>query len=287
MNGEKAKAAATTADCRDSACNLCGVCDFEQISPKFALSAGDGQDRGHGSGRDEKPEGYKTLQVWYRKTGTARFFGHLELINIFSRAIRRAGICVKYTQGFHPKAKISFDDPLPLGMESEEESLYLTVEGHLKPGEVVSRLNPQLPQGLAVFDCRIAPPKNRRRLQQNVGYRVVCEKGAFSEEALEALRRRTEWIVERVRPKGKRSKIDIRKAILSMERIAANRLEMVLTCGPGRTVRPGEVLSQVFGLSETQIRQCRIQKLGATETADESDTPGTGDNKRGRPCSSN
>ena len=80
---------------------------------------------------------FQSLCVFYAKQGQAKYFGHLEMVNIFLRALKRAGIAVKYSQGFHPKPKISFDDPLPVGVESEQERFILSVPALLT--------RPQLP----------------------------------------------------------------------------------------------------------------------------------------------
>jgi len=74
---------------------------------------------------------YKNLKVSFSKKGEAKYFGHLELVKIFLRAISRAGIPIKFTQGFHPKAKISFEDPLPVGLESLNENFYYHYEAML------------------------------------------------------------------------------------------------------------------------------------------------------------
>ena len=85
----------------------------------------------------------KKLKMLFVKRDQARFFGHLELINIFLRAIRRAGIEVAYSEGFHPMPKISFEDTLPIGMESLYfnvlASLYIRPRLYLLCGVQVKR----------------------------------------------------------------------------------------------------------------------------------------------------
>ena len=69
------------------------------------------------------------------------------MVSIFLRAIRRAGIPVKYSGGFHPMPRVAFSDPLPIGMESLNELFYMTVPGHVSPRTIADRLNPELPDG--------------------------------------------------------------------------------------------------------------------------------------------
>ena len=55
-----------------------------------------------------------------------------------------------YSKGFHPMPKISFDDPLPIGMEAISEIFYLSVLKQLSCKEVVQKINQELPDGLKV-----------------------------------------------------------------------------------------------------------------------------------------
>ncbi len=107
----------TTTDCRISDCTGCGVCDFELIEPKVYEQCNK-ESKKYFSGGEKKYKFYKQIKVSYAKQDQAKYFGHLELVKIFSRAIRRAKIPVKFSEGFHPKPKISFEDTLPLGLDS-------------------------------------------------------------------------------------------------------------------------------------------------------------------------
>jgi hypothetical protein len=54
----------------------------------------------------------------FSKTGRIRFIGHLDLLKLFQKAIRRAGLPVAYSEGYNPHMKMVFAAPLPLGFES-------------------------------------------------------------------------------------------------------------------------------------------------------------------------
>jgi radical SAM-linked protein len=56
------------------------------------------------------------LRVTFSKSGTLRYTGHLDLHTIWERTIRRAGLPLAYTQGFHPGPKIQLASALPLGI---------------------------------------------------------------------------------------------------------------------------------------------------------------------------
>ncbi|MDP2863734.1 MAG: TIGR03936 family radical SAM-associated protein, partial [Desulfobacterales bacterium] len=193
----------------------------------------------------------------------ARFFGHLELINIFLRAIRRAGIEVAYSEGFHPMPKISFEDTLPIGMESLCETLYLTVSEKTKPETIPEELNEQLPDGLSVYNCTEAVNYEGNK-QGTCDYEVSLCKGRFDKERLELYKMSSSVVMERINKKGMTKKIDLKEAVKTIDLISPGRLEMALSSEPGKMVRPAEVLKRIFALSEEQLKTARTVKTSIT-----------------------
>ena len=49
--------------------------------------------------------------------------------------------------------------------------------------------------------------------------------------------------------------------VFNIELINSGQLHMTLRSEPGKTLRPWEVLRQIFTLSEEQIKQARIVKV--------------------------
>ena len=161
---QAASSGTLTPDCREgrNTCNHCGVCDFRRIEPHLAGKPTSVEKISKIPAADKVESGFLVLQVSYSKTNQARYFGHLEMVNIFLRALRRINIKIKYSEGFHPLPKVAFSDPLPLGIESLREHFYMTVAGNPDTQDLTDRLNAQLPPGLSVLDCRLAPSKKQR-----------------------------------------------------------------------------------------------------------------------------
>lgn len=57
----------------------------------------------------------------YTKTDGAEYLSHLDLMRHIDRTLRRAGIKVKTSEGFHPHPKIFMNNPLGLGIKSVAE----------------------------------------------------------------------------------------------------------------------------------------------------------------------
>jgi len=84
----------------------------------------------------------------FAKKDDMRFISHLDLMRLFSRAMRRAEIPVKITEGFNPHFKFSIKRALKLGIESDNEEATVVLTEALKPEAFIERLNSQLPEGV-------------------------------------------------------------------------------------------------------------------------------------------
>jgi radical SAM family uncharacterized protein/radical SAM-linked protein len=259
---ERALRGQGTADCRREGCNACGVCDFKEVAPKLFENQAE-KTRALHKTADFGETIYKRVKLSYSKTGQAKYFGHLEMVKIFLRCLMRAEIPVKFSEGFHPMPKISFDDPLPIGMESLEEGCYLTVPVDVNPLTVCSRLNEHLPEGLSLHGCEPASFKRPGKRSGTVAYRVKTIENCFSEKKIEAYLGKKDFFCTRTNRKGRLKKINLKDMVAQIERIAGNELNLALKIENGTTLRPEEVVREVFSLPEEAIKQARVVKTGS------------------------
>jgi radical SAM family uncharacterized protein/radical SAM-linked protein len=257
---ERAKKGAATKDCRNGDCNQCGVCDFHTVKPTVSADCKDHPPKNLITMHQPAGE-YEKLKISFSKRGSAKYFGHLEMVKIFLRAIRRAEIPVKYSNGFHPKPNISFEDPLPVGLESLRETFYLSAEKSIEPALVVERLNKHLPEGLRILNCRPAPKNLSQKAFEPVNYSITLKNMCFNEEQINDFLNRNALIFSRLNRKGKSKTIDLKEMVFNLTLQAPNRLLISLKTEPGKTVRPLEVLEKIFGLPEEEIRQAEMVKL--------------------------
>jgi len=80
-----------------------------------------------------------------------RFVSHLDLVRLFQRASRRAGMPVTITKGFSPRLKISITKALKLGVESVGEEVVFGLDKDIVPEEFVSNMNGKLPEGVKLL----------------------------------------------------------------------------------------------------------------------------------------
>ncbi|MEZ0328069.1 MAG: TIGR03960 family B12-binding radical SAM protein [Dissulfuribacterales bacterium] len=162
-----------TPDCRRGACQGCGVCDFKTIKPvsQHAIEIESNALAGPKTDSTVKPRYSACYGIRYTKLGDARFLAHLEVMRAMHRAMRRAGLKLAHSEGHHPMPKMSFGQPIPLGMESVAEQAAFALEFSVifeadRPEQLTNvqqALNTQLPNGIQVMDI-----KSLERLSQMV-----------------------------------------------------------------------------------------------------------------------
>ena len=86
----------------------------------------------------------------FEKVGSARFISHLDLMRLFQRAFKRAGLPLTHTQGFNPRPSVSIALPLSLGAESHCELLDFDLESPVPLEDIRNRLNAALIDGIRV-----------------------------------------------------------------------------------------------------------------------------------------
>ena len=88
----------------------------------------------------------------FEKTGNAVWISHLDLMRVFQRAFKRAGLPLTHTQGFNPRPSVSIALPLSVGVESECELLDFDLDGmDVANDEICVRLNQALVEGVRVL----------------------------------------------------------------------------------------------------------------------------------------
>lgn len=90
----------------------------------------------------------RKVRLQYKKLSRAVYISHLDIMRTFQRALKRADIAVKHTEGFNPHPYISIALPLSLGYYGECEFLDMEILDDMPCEEIVERLNRALPEGI-------------------------------------------------------------------------------------------------------------------------------------------
>ncbi len=93
------------------------------------------------------------LRLRFSKTGRAVYISHLDLMRTMQRAFLRAGIPLKYSEGFNPHAQISIALPLSVGAASICEVMDFHLNDFMSLSEIPFRLNKVLPEGIEALEA--------------------------------------------------------------------------------------------------------------------------------------
>ena len=92
--------------------------------------------------------------IKFQKKGVICYISHLDMLKVFKRAFKRAGVGLAYSRGFNPHPKIGFAQPLSLGYEGLDEYVEFEVspgcEGMGEQG-IISSLREMMPEGLELI----------------------------------------------------------------------------------------------------------------------------------------
>lgn len=97
----------------------------------------------------------------FTKTGRAAYISHLDLMRLLHRAFMRAGLPLRYSEGYNPHPQISIALPLPVGCESLCELMDFSPDGFTDPLDIPKKLNPVLPEGIEVLKVYEAVRKTK------------------------------------------------------------------------------------------------------------------------------
>ncbi len=258
---EKSRATSATPDCRTGRCSACGVCDFEQVRMRLNLP-----DAGFSGSTllpsvplaEENGGGAERVRLRYSKTGAGALLSHLEILTLFTRAVRRGVVPIRFSQGFHPHPKFSFASALSVGVESWAEYFDMEIAAGFGARRVQDRLNAVLPEGVRILDSfviaqgspALAVSIDRARYRVTLPASLGSDLPALADRflALESFPLRRE-------KRGKVTELDLRRELTELL-ASGNALEMVIRRG-----KPVEFAAAITGLDPAELADARIEKL--------------------------
>ena len=194
----------------------------------------------------------KGLLVTFRIEGNLRFLSHQETLTMFHRVLVRAGVDLRYSQGFNPRPKLSLPLPRSVGVQSDNELLFFSLSDKVQAfdtEQITERINTELPCGCEIIDIDITT--RGKTSFQPISAEYVFTLTDFADvektkDGIEQLRRSIERenpvIVERWAGKNKtRRRIDVGPYIDSIE---CRALAIVVRCNitNAGSVRVDEIL---------------------------------------------
>lgn len=190
-------------------------------------------------------------RLLFEKKENAVWISHLDLMRVFQRAFKRAGLSLKHTQGFNPRPSVSIALPLSVGIDSGCELLDFDIEEtNITPAEICERLNAHLVAGVRVLEAYSAGRKIRELTYLHCNVTLEYDHGVpqGAVEAICALFSRNSLIV----PKKTKSGIQDQDIIPMIRRISVTqntehivRLD-ALVCCQNPTLNPVQLSNAIL-----------------------------------------
>ncbi len=192
-------------------------------------------------------------RIEYEKVGRLRFLGHLDLAAAFDRALRRAELPVTYSKGFHPRARLTFVRPLPVGLAGLHELCGIDLDEYIDSAAVGKRLHKQLPHGLNLLSAQVLPRQKRSPFAEldQVDYAIDFDSDEVgADELAKAVNDflDSDSVQIRRETKSRLRTVDIRPGTYKLAVASSQelQLQMSLSLAQEDLVKPAEVL-QVLG----------------------------------------
>ncbi len=202
------------------------------------------------------------VRVKYEKTGINKYVGHLDLMRYFQKAMRRAGIDMKYTEGFSPHPVLSFAAPLGLGLTTRGDYFDTELETDTTVTTFVARLNAQMAEDIKVLSISEMEGGKKQNAMASlaaadyevtVGDAVLEQLGgetAFAEKWQAFMAQETIPVVKET--KSGSETVDLRPLIYS-QGTSGNKLVFCVSASSANNVRP-DTLFTAFLRSTGQIK---------------------------------
>ena len=247
---QRALEASVVPDCSFHGCSSCGVC---------------GPDLGHNvvvqapvvptqvPTQAPPSERICRLRIQFAKTGSMALLSHLDLMRLLERALRRSGLPISFTGGFHPLPRVQIALALPLGAEADGEWMDMEFTEALDPLQLQQGLQPLLPPGitlLTVAEVPVSSPSLSQEIRAAVwSFDVELESGMTFDwsPAIAALLAADQLMWHDTDKKGRPRSRDCRSVLRRLDVLSdpeGSRLRLRLEAdvdSMGRSLRPSQI----------------------------------------------
>jgi radical SAM-linked protein len=193
----------------------------------------------------------------FSKNGDMRFIGHLDLQQLFERALRRSALPLRYSQGFSPKVRLNLAGALPLGFTSTAEMMDFWLEQRVEPPLIQEQLNAALPTGIRIISVTEVPndlpslQASLKSAEYEVSFKAEIDVSAVNTN-LEDLLNKPNLIVTR-----RNKQVDLKPLVEALH-WEEDKLYLRLSSSPEASARPDELLA----LLDLTTEQYDIQRIG-------------------------
>jgi len=244
----RAQAEEPTTDCREG-CLDCGVCDHQTVDPVLHR---DWQPVQGAQGFPSPSGPAKRYRMVFSKTGRLRYLSHLELVRVFVRALKRAGIPLVYSGGYHPLPRISFAAALPVGTKSLHETVDIHVHGVESARALEEQLANRLPEEIHLLSLEAWPLGAASPKLKESTYEIDFEEDGFRSADLDRFFLAESFPAVKKGKKGEKT-VDLRTLVKSVDILGPSKVCLVIRHTGGPELKPAEMMKSIFSIPEDKI----------------------------------
>lgn len=192
--------------------------------------------------------------------GDLRFISHHDTLRLFRRALARADIPVRYSEGFNPHPKVMIPLPRPVGVASRDEALVLETNRIIDPEQALQRLQEKTPDDIDLISLRRLESGEQME-PSHVRYRLDLSDMNIAdlEDRVQDVLTAQNLPIERKSPKSKDvRRVDIRPYLVDLRAIG-QAVEFTLMVTGNGTAKPAEIAG-ALGCDPGSINH-RIERL--------------------------
>ena len=186
--------------------------------------------------------------VKYSKDNEAIYISHLDVQRSMQRTLRRSGLPIKYTMGFHPHVALTFAQPLSVAVESMGEYMEFSLVDYVAPEIIKAKINSVIAPGFYAESCGYISNEYKSLMSMVAMCEWIVNVDSITQKELETeikkIHESTEVFVDKHTKKGYRT-IDIREGIIDISSIVdiPKAMHMRLSSGGKLNVSPKLVLA--------------------------------------------
>ncbi len=196
----------------------------------------------------------------YGVEGDLRFISHHDTLRMFQRALVRANIPIRWSQGFNPHPRFTIPLPRPVGIASQAESIIVDTETLIDHDDALRRLDAHTPEDICMLSVRRLAPAEKPQ-PTLVRYRLELGDGApdaVHERVRQLLASDVVQVRRDARDGSSPKVLDVRRYLDSME-ITGGFVEFTLRVTGAGTAKPAEIAG-LLGFDQRTINH-RIRRM--------------------------
>lgn len=198
------------------------------------------------------------IRIKFRKWGSMKFIGHLDMMRYFQKVMRRADVDIRYSEGFSPHQIMSFAAPLGVGITSDGEYLDIEVHSTKSSKEMIADMNATMVDGVDIVGY-VELPENAKPamsivaaadyvLSYKEGYEVPFTVEEWQKHVEELFASKDTFIIMKKTKKSERE-VDLKPLVYAFDVIEVDNkpaFYINVSTGSVDNIKPELLLSSVY-----------------------------------------